>query len=84
VVYKLAGPVNMLRTAGKEIYALANRNIFYQINYETNAVLKCIKFANNSLTSFIYHNDKLVFGNIENKIEMYDLSKFDANSTTVS
>lgn len=83
VAYKLAGPVNMLRTSGKEIHALANRNIFYQINYETHAVLKCIKFSNASLTSLIYHNDRLIFGNIENKIECYDLSKFDPNNTAV-
>ena len=43
-------------------------------------MLKCIKFSNSSLTSFIYYNDRLTFGNIENKIESYDLSKFDPNN----
>ena len=64
----MAGPVIKVRVSGKEIHALVNRNIFYQINFETNSILKSIKFTNNSITNLIYYNDTLTFGNIENKI----------------
>ena len=65
------------------IHAIVNRNIFYEINPKSNAIIKCIRFDKHSLTSFIYKDDILVFGNIENKVLVYNLAEFDPESSEV-
>jgi hypothetical protein len=60
-----------------EINAIVSRNILYQIDIKTNSITRCIKFSKHSITSFICLDNILVFGNIDNKLMVYDLSKFD-------
>lgn len=60
-----------------EIFAIVGRNTFYQINIKTNAIIRCIKFSKHSISQFICKDDLLVFGNIENKLLVYDLKTFD-------
>lgn len=80
----MGGPVNLIRVSESQIYALVNRNVFFHINISNNSVIKCIKFSNLSITSFFYHNDVLTVGTIENRIETYNLSKFDPTATAVT
>ena len=84
-VYKTSGPVHLMRIGSDEpnIHAIVNRNIFYEINTSNNSIIKCIRFDKHSLTSFIYKDNILVFGNIENKVLVYDLSEFDPESSEV-
>ena len=63
-VYKTSGPVNCLKQGEeKTIQAIVGRNIFYQINRNTNKIDKCIKFKKHSISSFFCHEEQLVFGN---------------------
>lgn len=39
--------------------------------------MKCIKFSKHSVSQFFCKDDLLVFGNIENKLLVYDLKAFD-------
>lgn len=59
------------------------RNTFYQINIKTNSIVRCIKFSKHSISNFICRDDILVFGNIENKLMVYDLKTFDPENPTV-
>lgn len=77
-VYKTNGSVNNLRPGeGKTVYAIVSRNIFYEIDTGNNKIVKCIKFNKHSITSFFCYENQLVFGNIENKILIYDLNTYD-------
>ena len=83
-VYKTGGSVNSIRE-GEEgrVCAVVSRNIFYDIDLKTNAIHRCIKFAKHSITSFIYKDEQLVFGNIDNKLLVYDLSTYDPEEPQV-
>lgn len=63
--------------------AIVNRNIFYQINPNGNSIMKCIKFQKHSITTFFYRDDLLLFGNIENKVLLYDLKDFNPENVEV-
>lgn len=65
------------------ILAIVNRNIFYEINPTNNSISKCIRFQKHSITSFFYKDEKLVFGNIENRVLVYDLKDFDPEKAEV-
>lgn len=83
-VYKTSGPVNCLRQGeDKTIYAIVGRNIFYQIDRNTNKIIKCIKFKKHSISTFFCQENQLVFGNTENKILVYDLNAFDPENPDV-
>jgi hypothetical protein len=58
------------------IQAIVNHNIFYEINPNNNTIVKCIKFQKHSITTFFYKDELLLFGNIENKLLLYDLKQF--------
>lgn len=62
------------------IYAVVSRNVFYEIELATNKVVKCIKFNKHSITSFFCLDNLLIFGNIENKMLVYDLKTFEADT----
>jgi hypothetical protein len=76
--------VNSIR-AGEEktIHAIVSRNIFYEIDMGSNKIVKCIKFNKHSISSFFCFENQLVFGNIENKILIYDLNSFDPEAPEV-
>lgn len=77
-VYKTSGAVNCVRAGeDKTVYAIVSRNIFYHIDTQTNKIVKCIKFNKHSISTFFCFENQLVFGNIENKILIYDLNTFD-------
>lgn len=79
-VYKTSGPVHSMRI-GKEdgnIQAIVNRNIFYEINPTSNTIVKCIKFQKHSISAFYYKDEQLLFGNIENKVLLFDLKQFNS------
>lgn len=83
-VYKTNGSVNNLRPGeGKTVYAIVSRNIFYEIDTGSNKIVKCIKFNKHSITSFFCYENQLVFGNIENKILIYDLNTYDPEAPEV-
>lgn len=84
-VYKTSGPVHNLRIDedSGSIQAIVNRNILYEINMSNNSVLKCIKFQNHSITSFFLKDDLMVFGNIENKLLVYNLANYNPESEEV-
>lgn len=63
--------------------AVVNRNIFYQINPNGNSIMKCIKFQKHSITTFFCRDDLLLFGNIENKVLLYDLKDFNPENVEV-
>lgn len=83
-MYKTAGTVNLIVPGeNNDIYAIVARNTFYQINIKTNAIVRCIKFSKHSISQFICKDNLLVFGNIENKLLVYDLNAFDPENPTV-
>ncbi len=73
----------MIPGENDEIYAVVARNTFYQINIKTNAIVRCIKFSKHSISHFICRDELLIFGNIENKLLVYDLKAFDPENPTV-
>ena len=65
------------------VCAVVSRNIFYDIDLAGNFINKCIKFNKHSITSFICQDNQLVFGNIDNKLLVYDLQTFDPDQPDV-
>lgn len=85
-VYKTSGPVHCMRIGDENgnIQAIVNRNIFYEIDPNSNKIIKCIKFHKHSITTFLFKDDLLLFGNIENKVLLYDLKDFNPDTSDVN
>jgi WD40 repeat protein len=55
-VYKTSGSVHCMRVGETDgfIQAIVNHNIFYEINPNSNSIVKCIKVLKHSITTFFY------------------------------
>lgn len=80
LVYKMPGAVTAMRVNFLEIHALVSRHIFYQINAQKKEVMRFIDFTFSSFSTFVMHEDTLYIGNIENKLDVFDLSAYDPNA----
>ena len=83
--YKTSGAVNALRPGeNNNVYAVVSRNIFYDIDLTSHKINRCIKFNKHSITAFYCCDNQLVFGNIDNKLLVYDLDTFDPDAPEVA